>query len=217
VLGFVGAPWTLATYLVEGQNSLHYSVIKDMASQEPVLLHQLLAQLARSIAAYALYQIQNGAQLIQIFDSWAGHLTPDDYATFALPYQRQVIRAIKAIYPEVPVILYVHDSAALLPLMNQSGADVIHIDLAIPMGQAREILGDRPVQGNLDPCVLLGSPELIRDRTRDVIHQAGTQGHIMNLGQGILPTTPEENVRCFFDTVRSVTYPVVRQSVSMRR
>ncbi len=209
VLGFVGAPWTLATYLVEGQNSTHYSVIKTMAWQEPVLLHQMLARLARSIAIYALYQVQNGAQMIQIFDSWAGHLTRQDYATFVLPYQWQIIRAVKAIYPEVPVALCVHDSAALLPLMEKSGADVIHIDWTIPMAQARKVLGDRPVQGNLDPCVLLGTPDLIRDRTLDVIQQAGTQGHIMNVGQGILPTTPEENVRCFFETVHGATYPLV--------
>lgn len=204
VLGFVGAPWTLATYLVEGQNSTHYSVIKGMAWQEPALLYQMLARLAHSMATYALYQVQNGAQIIQIFDSWAGHLTPQDYSTFALPYQWQVIRAIKAIYPEVPVTLCVNDSAALLPLMVKSGADVIHVDWAIPMAQARAVLGDRPVQGNLDPCVLLGSRELIRDRTLDVIRQAGSRGHIMNLGQGILPNTPEGNVQYFFDTVRSV-------------
>lgn len=118
-----------------------------------------------------------------------------------LPYQQQVIQYVKTIYPEVPMLLCVHDSTHLLPLMAQSGADVIYIDWSIPLSQARSILGDRPVQGNLDPCILLGSPTLIQARTLDVIQQAGTQGHIMNLGQGVFHNTPEENVRCFFEMI----------------
>lgn len=206
VLGFVGAPWTLATYLVEGQHSLSSSLIKCMALCEPALLQQLLAKLAVGISTYAIYQIRHGAQIIQVFDSWAGRLSPQDYVAFALPYQQQVIQQIKAIYPEVPVILCVHDSTALLPWMTQSGADVIHVDWPLSMAQARQTLGHRPVQGNLDPCVLLGPPELIRRRTLEVIQQAGPQGHIMGLGQGILHNTPEANVHCFFDTVREYQY-----------
>lgn len=206
ILGFVGAPWTLATYLVEGQNSVHYSLIKRMAFCEPALLHQLLTKLAEAISTYALYQIRNGAEVMQIFDSWAGCLTPIDYATFVLPYQQEVIQKVKFINPEVPVILGVHDSTALLPLMAQSGADVIHIDWTVPISQARHILGDSPVQGNLDPAILLGTPDVIQQRTLDIIQQAGTQGHIMNLGQGILQNTPEDNVRCFFETVQAYQY-----------
>lgn len=205
VLGFVGAPWTLATYAVEGKNSVDYSLIKSMAFREPALLHQLLKTLAEAIGTYAKYQINCGAQVIQIFDSWAGRLTPQDYETFALPYQQQVVQQIKATYPNVPLALCVHDSASVLHLMSQSGADIIHVDWTIDMAHARKQLGAIVVQGNLDPCVLLGTEDFIKERTLEVIHKAGTKGHIMNLGQGILHTTPEENVAFFFETVRKAS------------
>ncbi len=206
VLGFVGAPWTLATYAVEGKNSVDYSLIKRMAFHEPMLLHQLLGKLTAAIATYARYQIDCGAQVIQIFDSWAGRVTFQDYETFILPYQQQVIRQIKAVYPDIPLALCVHDSASVLPLMALSGADVIHIDWTIDMTAARKQLKDLPVQGNLDPCVLLGTQELIHERTLEIIRKAGNKGHIMNLGQGILNTTPEENVAFFFETVKQASY-----------
>jgi len=205
VLGFVGAPWTLATYAVEGKNSVDYRLIKSMAFREPALLHQLLKTLAEAIATYAKYQIDCGAQVIQIFDSWAGRLTPHDYETFVLPYQQQVVQQIKATYPHVPLALCVHDSASVLPLMAQSGVDIIHVDWTIDMAHAREQLGAIVVQGNLDPCVLLGTEDLIAQRTLEVICKAGTKGHIMNLGQGILHTTPEKNVAFFFETVKKAS------------
>ncbi|UIE37210.1 uroporphyrinogen decarboxylase [Leptodesmis sichuanensis] len=202
VLGFVGAPWTLATYAVEGKNSVDYSLIKCMAFREPALLHRLLNKLAEAIATYAKYQIDCGAQVIQIFDSWAGRLTPQDYETFVLPYQQQVVQQVKATYPNVPLALCVHDSASILHLMSQTGVDIIHVDWTIDMAHARKQLGEIVVQGNLDPCVLLGTQAFIEQRTLDVIGKAGTKGHIMNLGQGILHTTPEENVAFFFETVK---------------
>lgn len=205
VLGFVGAPWTLATYAVEGKNSVDYSLIKSMAFREPALMHQLLKTLTEAIAAYAKYQIDCGAQVIQIFDSWAGRLTPQDYETFALPYQQQVVQQIKATYPNVPLALCVHDSASVLHLMPQSGVDIIHVNWAIDMAHAREQLGEIVVQGNLDPCVLLGTEDFIAHRTLEVIRKAGTKGHIMNLGQGILHTTPKENIAFFFETVRKAS------------
>lgn len=205
VLGFVGAPWTLATYAVEGKNSVDYSLIKSMAFREPALLHQLLKKLAEAIATYAKYQIDCGAQVVQIFDSWAGRLTPEDYETLALPYQQQVVQQIKATYPNVPLALCVHDSASVLHLMSQSGADIIHVDWTIDMAHARKQLGKIVVQGNLDPCVLLGTEDFIKERTLEVIRKAGTKGHIMNLGQGILHTTPEENVAFFFETIRKAS------------
>ena len=133
VLGFVGAPWTLATYAVEGKNSVDYSLIKSMAFREPTLLHQLLKSLSEAIATYAKYQIDCGAQIIQIFDSRAGHLTPQDYASFALPYQQQVVRQVKATYPHIPLALCVHDSGGILHMMSQSGVDITHVDWTIDM------------------------------------------------------------------------------------
>lgn len=119
-----------------------------------------------------------------------------------LPYQQQIVAQIKARYPETPLTLCVHDSASLLHLMARSGVDVVHIDWTIPMKAARQQLGNLPVQGNLDPCILLGTPESIEQRTLDMIQQAGDRGYIVNLGQGILNITPEENVAFFFETVK---------------
>jgi uroporphyrinogen decarboxylase len=202
VLGFAGAPWTLAAYAVEGKSSKDYSQIKGMAFQEPALLHLLLSKLADAIATYIKYQVSCGAQVIQLFDSWAGRLNPLDYEKFALPYQQQVIRQVKETYPDIPIILCVHDSAGIINKMPDSGADVIQLDWTLDIGEARKHLGNIAVQGNLDPCVLFGSKDFIRQRTLDVIRKAGNQGHIMNLGQGILATTPEENVAFFFETVK---------------
>jgi len=173
VLGFVGAPWTLAAYAVEGKGSKTYSNIKKM-----------------------------------MFDSWAGQLCPQDYATFALPYQQQVFRKVKETHPNTPLILLVSGSAGLLEMMPASGADMISVDWTVDMADARKRLGkdisgqDMKVQGNIDPGVLFGSHEIIRDRILDTIRKAGNQGHILNLGHGVLVGTPEDNVRYFFETAK---------------
>jgi len=204
VLGFVGAPWTLAAYVVEGKSSKEYALIKGMAFKEPTLLHQLLGKLAESIARYMIFQIDCGAQAVQMFDSWAGHLNPMDYETFALPYEQQIFKTVKEARPGVPLILYINASGGLLERMGQSGADVVSVDWTVDMAEARKRLGPNiAVQGNLDPCVLFGPQDLIRTRILDVIEKAGPTGHIMNLGHGILQSTPEENARFFFDTVKS--------------
>ncbi len=202
VLGFVGAPWTLAAYAVEGKGSKTYSIIKGMAFSEPSMLHQLLGKLADAIAVYVRYQIDSGAQVVQMFDSWAGQLSPQDYETFALPYQQQVVQQVKATHPDTPLILLVSGSAGLLERMSQSGVDIISLDWTVDMAEARGRLGAMKVQGNMDPGVLFGSQDFIRDRVLDIIRKAGNQGHIMNLGHGVLPGTPEENVACFFETVK---------------
>ncbi|MCY7282500.1 MAG: uroporphyrinogen decarboxylase [Cyanobacteria bacterium CAN_BIN43] len=205
VLGFVGAPWTLAAYAVEGKSSKDYSIIKGMAFSEPAMLHQLLSKLADAIAAYACYQIESGAQIVQMFDSWAGQLSPQDYDAFALPYQQQVVRQVKAKHPETPMILYISGSAGVLERMGQSGVDIISVDWTIDMAEARQRLGSNMmVQGNIDPCVLFGSKALIRDRILDTVRKAGNRGHILNLGHGILPKTPEENAAYFFETAKQV-------------
>lgn len=205
VLGFVGAPWTLAAYAVEGKGSKTYSIIKNMAFSDPAILHQLLSKLADAISTYACYQIDCGAQVVQMFDSWAGQLSPQDYDTFALPYQQQVFRQIKNVHPDTPLILLVTGSAGLLERMARAGADILTIDWTVDMADARARLGkDMKVQGNLDPGVLFGSKEFIRDRILDTIRKAGNRGHILNLGHGILPNTPEENAAFFFETAKQV-------------
>jgi uroporphyrinogen decarboxylase len=203
VLGFVGAPWTLAAYAVEGKGSKTYSVIKGMAFSEPALLHQLLGKLADAIAVYVRYQIDSGAQVVQMFDSWAGQLSPQDYETFALPYQQRVVRQVKETHPDTPLILLVSGSAGVLERMPKSGVDIVSIDWTVDMAEARQRLGwDVKVQGNMDPGVLFGSQDFIRDRILDNIRKAGNQGHIFNLGHGVLPGTPEDNVRFFFETAK---------------
>lgn len=205
VLGFVGAPWTLAAYAVEGKGSKTYSVIKSMAFSDSAMLHKFLEFLADSITTYVRYQIDSGAQVVQMFDSWAGQLSPQDYETFALPYQQRVIQQVKATHPDTPLILLVSGSAGLLERMGNSGADIISLDWTVDMAEARQRLGwDVKVQGNLDPGVLFGSKEFIRDRILDTIRKAGNQGHILNLGHGILPDTPEENAAFFFETAKQV-------------
>lgn len=206
LLGFVGAPWTLAAYIVEGRSSKDYTVIKALAYHEPQLLHRLLGFLAEQIATYVIYQIEQGAEVVQIFDSWAGQLSPVDYRTFVLPYQQKLVQKVKSVHPETPLILYIYGSGAILELMAQSGVDVISLDWTVEMGAARRRLGDVCVQGNLDPGVLFGPPALIRERIKEVIHQAGPVGHIMNLGHGVLANTPEDHVRLFFETVKQTQW-----------
>ncbi|KOP27078.1 uroporphyrinogen decarboxylase [Hapalosiphon sp. MRB220] len=205
VLGFVGAPWTLAAYVVEGKGSKTYSIIKNMAFSDPSVLHQFLEKLSDAIATYVRYQIDCGAQVVQMFDSWAGQLSPQDYDTFALPYQQKVFQKVKETHPDTPLILLVSGSAGLLERMAKSGADIITVDWTVDMADARARLGKHmKVQGNLDPGVLFGSKEFIRDRVIDTVRKAGNWGHILNLGHGVLPETPEENVAFFFETAKQL-------------
>ena len=203
LLGFVGAPWTLAAYAIEGKSSKNYAIIKGMAFNEPAMLHQFLSKIADAIATYVKYQIDCGAQVVQLFDSWAGQLCPQDYETFALPYQQQVVRQVKETHPDTPLILYISGSAGVLERMGRSGVDIISVDWTVDMAEARQRLGqEMKVQGNIDPGVLFGSHDLIRDRIIETIRKAGNRGHILNLGHGVLVGTPEDNVRFFFETAK---------------
>jgi uroporphyrinogen decarboxylase len=209
VLGFVGAPWTLAAYAVEGKGSKTYSIIKNMAFSNSTVLHQLLTKLAEAIANYVRYQIDCGAQVVQMFDSWAGQLSPQDYEIFALPYQKMVFEQVKQTHPDTPLILLVSGSAGVLERMAKSGADIISVDWTVDMADARARLGkSMKVQGNLDPGVLFGSKEFIRERIYDTVNKAGNRGHILNLGHGVLPETPEDNVRFFFETAKQLNTAV---------
>ncbi|RUT01125.1 uroporphyrinogen decarboxylase [Dulcicalothrix desertica PCC 7102] len=210
VLGFVGAPWTLAAYAVEGKGSKTYSVIKNMAFSDSTILHKLLEKLADSIATYVRYQIDCGAQVVQMFDSWAGQLSPQDYEVFAQPYQKMVFERVKQTHPDTPLILLVTGSAGVLERMSTSGADIISVDWTVDMADARQRLGKTmKVQGNLDPGVLFGSKEFIRERIYDTVRKAGNWGHILNLGHGVLPETPEDNVRFFFETAKQLSLTAV--------
>eukprot|EP00741_Cyanophora_paradoxa_P020968 tig00021319_g20242.t1 len=206
VLGFVGAPWTLATYIVEGKTSKTYTRIKSMAFSEPAALHALLGKLADAIAVYCRYQIDCGAQVLQMFDSWSGQLSPQDYDEFALPYQKRVIEQVKKTHPDTPLILYISGSAGILERMAQSGVDIISVDHTVDIDVARKRIGNLGVQGNMDPAALFGSHDFIRNRVIDTIKKAGTHKHIMNLGHGVLVGTPEDAVATYFQTVRDYRY-----------
>ena len=203
ILGFVGAPYTLATYCIEGGSSKSYTTIKKMAFTEPQLLHTLLTKFADNIAAYCIFQIDAGAQVVQMFDSWAGQLSPLDYDVFAAPYQKRVVDKVKAVHPDVPFIMYISQGGMLLERMAATGVDIVSVDWTVDMAEARKRLGPKVmVQGNIDPAVLLGSKDFITERTLDTIHKAGRTGHICNLGHGVYPSTPEDNVAHFFKTVQ---------------
>ena len=174
VLGFVGLPYTLATYMVEGGSSSEYKLIKSLGYQNPKVLHALLGKLAENIGDYANFQIEAGAQVIQIFDSWAGNLSPVDYDIFAAPYQRIVIEKIKAVHPETPIIMYINKSGALLERMVATGIDMISLDWTVTIEEARLRVGDKVgIQGNLDPMVLFAPDEVIKERTEQILKATG--------------------------------------------
>ena len=205
VLGFVGAPWTLAAYVVEGKSSKNYAVIKKMAFQEPELLHNLLEHFANSIANYLRYQIDSGAQVVQMFDSWAGQLSPIDYDCFAAPYQKRVVDLVKKTHPNTPIILYISGSAGVLERMGKTGVDIVSLDWTVDMAEGCQRLPNNiGIQGNVDPGILFGNPIAIKDRIIDVVQKAKGRKHILNLGHGILPGTPEENAKVFFESGKNI-------------
>ncbi|KAH7387839.1 hypothetical protein KP509_16G044600 [Ceratopteris richardii] len=207
ILGFVGAPFTLASYIVEGGSSKNYSNIKRLAFGHPEVLHSLLQKLAVSVALYIKYQADHGAQAVQIFDSWATQLSPVDFEAFSLPYLKQIISDVKTTHPHLPIILYASGSGGLLERMASACADVVSVDWSVDMAEARQRLGhDVAVQGNVDPGVLFGSKDFITRRIHDTVAKAGQQKHILNLGHGVLVGTPEENVEHFFDVAKSLRY-----------
>jgi uroporphyrinogen decarboxylase len=197
LIGFAGAPWTLASYMIEGGGSKNFAEIKSLAYREPRVLHTLLDKLASTVSSYLLFQIESGAQVIQLFDTWAGELNRPDYEEFALPYTKKIFDAVGN---RVPRILYLNGTSAILESMAASGADVISVDWRISIKEARERVGSKvALQGNLDPCLLLGPKERLVQKTQDILEQAGPTGHILNLGHGILPPTPVENARAFIE------------------
>ena len=207
VLGFVGLPYTLATYMVEGGSSNDFREIKSLSYQNPAVLHAMLDKLADNIGDYAIFQIESGAQVIQVFDSWAGNLSPLDYDVFALPYQKKVIDKIKKAHPEVPIIIYINKSGALLERMATSGVDIISLDWTVTIDEARARIGNKVgIQGNLDPMVLFAPKEIIKERTEAVLKACGGRKHVMNLGHGIDATTPEENANFFVKTVQNYKF-----------
>jgi len=208
VLGFVGAPFTLATYIVEGGMSKSYTQIKTLMFTQPEVLHGLLQKLADAVVTYIKYQADAGAQTVQIFDSWAAQLSPEDFDVFSGPYLRYIIKKAKEQCPDLPIILYISNSGALVERMAACGPDIISLCHTVDMKEGIERAGGSKFayQGNMDPGVLFGSKEAIEKRTVETARAARDAGvrHIVNLGHGVLQGTPEENVRHFFEVSKTV-------------
>ncbi len=202
VIGFCGGPFTVAGYLVEGRPSRDFTVVKTLMYSEPAVWHGLMDKLADTFAAYVRAKVAAGADVIQLFDSWAGALSPADYAEFVAPYSARILAAV-----EVPTIHFGTGTATLLPAMADAGGDVIGLDWRIPLDRGWDEVGDeRGVQGNLDPALLLGPWERLEAGARDVLERArGRPGHIFNLGHGVLPQTDPDVVTRLTELVQAAT------------
>lgn len=206
VIGFVGAPFTLASYMIEGGGSRHYALTKRLMWGEPSAWQELMERTVDTLAPYAASQVAGGAAAIQVFDSWVGALSPADYARFALPHSRELIRRIGA--EGVPVIHFGTGNGTFLELFNQAGGAVLGLDWRVDLGETWNRLGPATaVQGNLDPIALLAPLHELRAKVRAVLKgAAGRPGHIFNLGHGIIPETPVENVRAVVQMVREYRF-----------
>lgn len=204
LIGFCGAPFTLASYLIEGGGSKNYVHTKQWMYDDAGAWHAMMSLIARALAKYLNAQIEAGAQAVQLFDSWVGCLSPDDYREFVLPHTREVIRSVK---PGTPVIHFGTGTAALLELMREAGGDVIGLDWRVRLDDGWKRVGhDVAVMGNLDPVALFANQEILRAQAKRILDQAGgSTGHIFNLGHGILPQTPVENVIALVDMVHEMS------------
>jgi len=205
LLGFVGAPFTLVSYAVEGQANRHCIHTKKMMTAAPEVLHAALVHLAETCGKYACHQIECGAQCVQFFESWAHHLGAGQFDEFAKPYANIAMQYVKERHPDVPLVYYANGGSPYLDLQRDMACDVVSLDWSIDMKRGREILGaDRTVQGNVDPTILFGSDEQIRTAVHDNIRDAGGPGkHLLNLGHGVLQGTPESSVAAFVDAAKT--------------
>lgn len=206
LIGFAGSPWTLATYMVEGGGSKNFSKVKAMMFNAPETMHLLLEKLADSVAAYLNGQIANGAQAVQIFDTWGGILNTRDYKDFSLQYMQRIIAQLTGEHDgrKVPVILYSKGGMGWLEAMADTGCDVLGLDWSIDIDEAKRRVGHQvALQGNMDPTMLYAKPERIRDEVKDILAKFGHgNGHVFNLGHGITPDVLPEHAIEFFKAVR---------------
>ncbi|MDA0207070.1 MAG: uroporphyrinogen decarboxylase [Acidobacteria bacterium] len=202
LIGFVGAPFTLASYMIEGGSSRHYAATKRMMYSDKGAWDALMEKIIQVITPFAASQAAGGADVIQIFDSWVGALSPGDFETYVLPHTRMLVRQVQTI--GVPVIYFGTGASSYLPLLHQAGADVLGLDWRIQLDEGWKAIGyEAAVQGNLDPIALLGPPAGIESRVADILQRAGGRaGHIFNLGHGIIPETPVEHVKAVVRAVR---------------
>ena len=204
LIGFSGAPFTLASYLLEGGGTKDFTRTKSLMYQDPPCWHLLMEKLSEAIISYLNAQVRAGAEAVQVFDSWAGALSPQDYREFILPHSQKVFLALP---PEVPKIHFATGTSGILELMQEAGGDVIGIDWRIDLDEAWGRLGYKVgIQGNLDPVTLFGPQERIEKAVGKILDEAGGRpGHIFNLGHGVLPKTPEKNVITMVEAVHRLS------------
>lgn len=205
LIGFSGSPWTLATYMVEGQSSRDFKRIKTMAYQQPEVIHELLTKLADSVFVYLRAQIIAGAQAVQIFDTWGGSLSHSAYEEFSLRYMGDIVRKLKSDDEcnDTPIILFTKNGGQWIKKIAATGCDAAGLDWTTDIGEARKAVdGKIALQGNLDPAVLLSSPSTIRKEVKRILERfGGGYGHVFNLGHGITPDVPVENAAAFVSAV----------------
>jgi uroporphyrinogen decarboxylase len=214
LIGFAGAPFTLASYVIEGGHSRTYAEAKKLMYGEPATFDRLMGLLAESVTSYLLAQIAAGAQVLQLFDSWVGALGPYDYERYVLPHSKAVLDAVSG--RGVPVIHFANGASAMLPLPLRAGGDVVGVDWRIDLDRAWDELGDGVgIQGNLDPVTLLGPVDEVEIRAADVLSRAQRRpGHIFNLGHGLLPSTPPDAVKRLVEFVHEWDGTAEREEVA---
>jgi len=202
LIGFAGAPFTVASYLIEGGKSRNYEHCKHLMWAEEALWNELMHKVSEVVRLYLHAQIKAGAQAVQLFDSWIGALSVGDYARYVKPHVSRILQDVMT--TGVPVIHFGTSTTHLLPSQCEAGGTVIGVDWRLPLDEAWKIVGDRPIQGNLDPILLCAPPEIACERARDVLKLAGGRpGHIFNLGHGIIPQTPPDTVKAVVDAIHS--------------
>lgn len=204
LIGFIGAPWTLVAYSVEGGHSKLCAEMKRMCNEAPALAHAVLGRYTDSLCLYASHQIENGAQVLQVFESWAHHLTEQQFNEFAKPYADRIASYLKARHPEVPVVYFANGGSCFLHSQSDMAYDALAVDWRISMAHARRVVGEsRILQGNVDPIVLYGSEERIFSAVEEVLREAGGR-HVLNLGHGVEKDTPESAVAAFVNAAKSI-------------
>jgi uroporphyrinogen decarboxylase len=199
LIGFAGAPWTIFSYMTEGSGSKTFSKARKLLYTQPKMAHQLLDMITQSTIRYLKAQIKSGADIVQVFDSWAGILSPQQYNVFSIPYLSKICESIT----EVPVIVFAKGAYFARKELGKLDCSVIGLDWSMSIKKSRELVGsNKTLQGNLDPCALYGNYDDIRNATRNMLNEFGQDRHIANLGHGVYPDTKKDHVKCFIDTVK---------------
>lgn len=208
LIGFSGSPWTLACYMVEGRSSREFKQILKLLYQDPLHAHMLMEKLVKAVTAYLQAQVAAGANALMIFDTWGGVLPPELYQKFSLAPMQQIVAGLKAVYPDIPITLFTKGGGQWLEWLAATGCDALGLDWTTDLSLARKRVGDKvALQGNLHPAILLTSPEVIRAEVKKVLEAYGPgAGHIFNLGHGITPDVPPDNLAVLIEAVREYSH-----------